>query len=154
MALLPTSRVNFRGVTVDARTRAAVLWAEKQLGFVLNFSQGSFRPQTSYSGTTHCGAGALDIRVGGMSAKTIQRLVRTLRDAGFAAWSRDSRDGFPPHVHVILLDCAQVSSGGKWQCYEYDRGRDGLSSQKADRDQYRPNPKVKFSWVLRRPIKR
>jgi hypothetical protein len=154
MALLPTAKVSFRGVTVDARTRAAVLWAEKQLGFELEFSQGSFRPYTSYSGSTHTGPGALDARVNGFSSEKITRIVKVLRNAGFAAWSRDSRDGFAPHIHMILLDCSGLPSGARWQVYEYDRGRSGLTNGKPDRIAYRPAPKVKFSWLLRKPVRR
>lgn len=150
MALRPSSRVSVGGVVTDALTRKAIRRVEKQLGFKLTFTQGSFRPASKASGTTHTGAGALDVDTspGGVQwpKKKINHVARVMRDNGFAAWPRDSRDGMPNHIHAELLDNPGLSSGARWQQQEYDAGRNGLSNRKRDRYTYRPRP-VKMTWL-------
>ena len=142
-----------RGIVVDVHTARALKWAQARAGVKFDYAQGSYHHGT-VSGSTHDGAGAVDVRVVGWGPSTITKVVRALRDAGFAAWARDSRDGFAPHIHAVLIGLKGLSSGAAWQVAEYDRGRNGLSNQKLDRDLYRPKPKVKWSSVRNRPIAR
>ena len=142
-----------RGIVVDVHTARALKWAQARAGVKFDYAQGSYH-HGSVSGSTHDGAGAVDVRVVGWGQKTIDKVVKALRDAGFAAWARDRRDGFDPHIHAILIGLKGLSSGAAWQVAEYDRGRNGLTNRAVDRDPYRPKPKVKWSSLRNRPIAR
>lgn len=142
-----------RGIVVDIHTARALKWAQTRAGVKFDYAQGSYH-HGSVSGSTHDEAGAVDVRVIGWSQKTIDRVVKALRDAGFAAWYRDSRDGFAPHIHAILIGLKGLSNGARWQTTEYDHGRNGLNNRNQDRDPYRPKPKVKWSSARNKPIAR
>jgi hypothetical protein len=153
MALLPTSRVRWRGVLLSDRTRKALEWAEKQSGLTLSPSQGSWSTSVKASGGTHDGSGVVDLRVGHLSNTQRKKLNRWLRRAGFASWLRGPADGMAPHIHAVLLSDNRASSAAKWQAGQYDRGKSGLSSGKVDNDPWRPDP-VRFSWLRNRPVPR
>lgn len=154
MAVLPSSKVVWRGVRISDRTRKALLWAEREAGVTIALSQGSWSTSVSASGSTHAGSGVVDVKCASLSSAKKKRLLRALKDAGFAAWLRGPADGMPVHIHVCLLTDPGLSPAAKWQCTEYDKGNSGLSSGKADSEPYRPAPKVKFSWVRNRPVGR
>jgi hypothetical protein len=132
-------RVHFRGVTVNVRTRELILRADaigKKLGahVPIRLTQGSYHPGVTKSGHTHDGGGVVDISVRGMSRSKVLKLVKALRMAGFAAWSRGHNDGLPPHIHAIALGDRQMTSAARWQVGEYARGRDGLTDRARDFD--------------------
>lgn len=154
MALLPTSRVTYGGVVMDAHTRRAVKKLEKAIGFKLSFSQGCFRPRTKWSGTTHMGAGTIDVKTAGWPEAKINFVNEKARDIGFASYPRDHRDGFDPHMHLVLIGCKGLSASAAWQVREYDAGRNALTNGRRDRYTYRPKPRVRFSWLLNRAVKR
>ena len=129
--------ISFRGVKVDVRTRVMVERAEsymKKMGInsKLSFSQGSFNHSVSASAGTHDGGGALDIRIGGFSSATADKVVKALRMAGFAAWRRGVNDTFSPHIHAIAIGDRQASAVAKAQVAEYFRGGDGLVGSRTD----------------------
>lgn len=154
MALLSTSRTWFGGVRTDARTAKALKYVQKQTGLTISCSQGSWSTSVSASGNTHAGAGVVDIRVGNWSNTQRAKIVRALRDAGFAAWLRGPEQGFPYHIHAVLLTCKGLSAAAAWQASQYDLGKDGLSRGRTDSNSYRPKPKVKFSFLLNKPVPR
>lgn len=154
MALLPSSKVNWRGVRVSDRTRKALEWAERESGIRISPSQGSWSTSVAASGNTHAGSGVVDIRIGSLSNTQRKKLNRTLRRAGFASWVRGPADGMPYHIHAVLLDDAAASQAAKWQQSEYLRGKSGLSSGKIDNDIWRPDPLTRFSWLRNRPVPR
>ena len=154
MALLPTSKVWFGGVQTDARTAKALAYAEKQAGLQFACSQGSWSTSVSASGSTHAGAGVVDIRVGLWSNTQRAKVVRALRDAGFAAWLRTPAQGFPYHIHAVLIDCKGLSDSARRQTVLYDEGRDGLDSMHRDSNAYRPDPKVAFAFYRNKPVPR
>lgn len=154
VALLPTSKTWFGGVRTDAHTAKALAWAEKQSGLKFSCSQGSWSTSVAASGSTHSGSGVVDIRVGSWSNTQRAKVVRALRDAGFAAWLRGPAQGFPYHIHAVRLSDKNASAAARWQCSEYDAGRDGLSSGHRDSNAYRPRPKVRFSFLRNRPVPR
>ncbi len=134
------SKVTFRGVKMNVRTQQMLLRAEKyakamgvKVPFVL--PQGSYNPGgVTQSGGTHDRGGALDIRTRDHSARGVVLMVKALRQAGFAAWSRDSRDGFAPHIHAIAIGDRQLSDAAANQVKSYFAGRNGLRNQAPDRD--------------------
>lgn len=154
MAVLPGSKTTWRGVRISDRTRKALIWAERMSGVTIALSQGSWSTSVSASGSTHAGSGVVDVKCASLSAAKKKRLLRALKDAGFAAWLRGPADGMPVHIHACLLSDPALSPAAKWQCSEYDRGKSGLTSAKADTETYRPDPKVKFSWVRNKPVAR
>ena len=154
-----TDRTAFRGVTVNRATRAALLWAEEQLPAkdpAIQLAQGSYNVGVAASAGTHDKGGVVDVRTRHLTPVQRTRLLRALRDAGFAAWVRDERDGMPPHIHACIFgDGGQdMAAGARGQRLSYDAGRDGLRSNRADRNPYRPSPRVKWSWAKNRPVKR
>lgn len=136
-------------VVTDALTRKAIREAERRLGFKLHFTQGSFRPRTPYSGTTHTGAGSLDVDTSPdgkwWGRRKTNHVAGVLRRVGFAAWPRDERDGMGRHIHAERIGPG-LSTSAQWQVDEYDAGRSGLSSGKRDRYTYRPRP-VRMTWL-------
>lgn len=103
--------------------------------------QGSWH-QGTLSGTTHNGGGAFDLRSRTLTPGEIERLVNELRiRCGGPVWLRNAEHGdFDPHIHGIVRDEPDLSTGAAWQVSEYDAGRDGLSARG---DDYHPRPK----WV-------
>ena len=111
--------VDYRGVRMDTASSKMLYAAEKLYGGSFSPTQGSFRPRTSYSGGTHMGAGAIDIRNTGSAA------VAALRRVGAAAWDRTGKGDWMPHIHSIF-PVSGLSSSAANQMASYRRGGDGL----------------------------
>ncbi|NUN15965.1 MAG: peptidoglycan-binding protein [Myxococcales bacterium] len=145
----------FRGVKMNARTKEMVLRAETILqsdfghkDFKFEFSQGSYNESVSASAGTHAGGGALDIRTVGKTTKTVDHMVKALRTAGFAAWSRGrGHDSLPPHIHAIAIGDKKASWQAQQQVIEYAKGGDGLIGTKPDPD-YDVAGKPIPAWAL------
>lgn len=156
------SRVRWRGVVLDARTRDMLLWAERKSGVNIEPSQGSFRPITSYSGSTHSKAGAVDIRVANLSKDQRVRLVHALKDAGAACWYRKPSTEWGPHIHCLTIGGGkdgtkpiggtELADSAKRQVRAYDAGKDGLNSGDVD-NTYRAS-KRRFSYKQGKPVAR
>lgn len=157
MKVLPTpyQRVSWRGVTLNRRTRDAVLWAEKKSGVRVVPAQGSYnKGGVAASGGTHDGGGAIDCSVRGLSTSQRNALVRALKDAGFAAWYREPLPGvWGAHIHAIATGDKELAVGARAQVLSFDAGKDGLRGNRPD-PTYRPSPRVTWSWLLRKPVKR
>lgn len=155
-------RVTFDGKTVTVRTRDALLYAQRlwqergKHHKRIRLAQGSFNASVGASAGTHDGDAVVDIRTTGvgLDAKETTALNRALRDAGFASWIRDSRDGMPPHIHACLIADPDMAPGAKAQCVDYDNGLNGLRNRAKDRNPYRPKPKVRYSWRQGKPVPR
>jgi hypothetical protein len=67
-------------------------------------------------------------------------MVKAMRTAGFAAWSRGrGHDTFSPHIHAIALGDRELSGQGSSfgaadQIPDYKNGRNGLSGHARDPD--------------------
>ena len=140
--------VSYRGVTMNVRTKVMLQRAEAiahKLGVPVPFqiSQGSYSHSVSASGGTHDGGGALDIRDVMYSRSTQLKMVKALRMAGFAAWSRGHGDGMPQHIHAIAIGDRQMSGAARNQVNAYFHGRNGLANNGQDYDHQvgRPYPK-------------
>ncbi|RLP96493.1 peptidoglycan-binding domain-containing protein [Micromonospora sp. CV4] len=144
MPLSPGSTVAFRGATVNTRTRAMLLEAERLLGRQLTITQGSYSSGNSSSAGTHDGGGALDLSVSGLSTTYRTTVVRQLRRVGFAAWLRTPSQGdWPYHIHAIALADTDQSAAAQHQAGDYYLGLNGLANRGAD-DGPAVTPKV--SW--------
>lgn len=135
-------RMWFRGVQINRRTKALIDRAEWIMqnelgypGFSFSFSQGSYNTGVSASAGTHDGGGALDIRDSGLGTKKVDAMVKALRMAGFAAWSRGrGHDSFDPHIHAIAIGDKEVAWLAGQQQKAYANGRNGLSNNARDPD--------------------
>ena len=156
------TRVLFDGKTVTVRTRDALLYAQalwQRRGRHhkrIRLAQGSFNRGVGASAGTHDGDAVVDVRTTGvgLTAGETTSLNRALRDAGFASWIRDGRDGMPPHIHACLIADPEMASGAKAQCAAFDRGLNGLANGAKDRNPYRHDPKIRFSWRQGAPVPR
>lgn len=157
----PSERVQFRSgnrqigyttVTLDRRTVSAIRYAESLLGYPICVGQGSYTGgKVEASGTTHNGGGAIDVRVRHLTSAQRVATVRALKRTGFAAWYRDARTGFAPHIHAVLIYCPEASASAKWQALEYRAGRDGLSARRPD-PTWRPDPLVRWNYAKDQPV--
>jgi hypothetical protein len=123
-------RFTFRGATLDRMTIAALLCAEKRLGYSMTIIQGSYNPGgVGASGGTHDGGGAVDL-----VWYDIRRKNRQLRKVNFAGWPRRALPGeWSRHWHGILIGNDKASPEAKQQVEAYRNGRDGLASNGPDR---------------------
>lgn len=156
------TRVMYDGKLVNARTRDALKYAQadwrKRMGHKksIRLAKGSYQPASDTSGTTHNGGGVVDVRtkVVGLTDNEILILSRCLKDAGFACWIRDDRDGFDPHIHAIACSDREMSASAKRQVVSFDLGRNALTNNKVDRNPYRAKPKLRFSYAQGKPVTR
>jgi len=147
-------RVQYRGVTVNRRTRNMLIWAEKRAGIRFNVSQGSYSSSVGASAGTHSGAGAVDIGLAGLSMAQKKRVVYACKDAGFAAWYRPETPGvWGAHCHALAIGDPGLAPLAKQQVVAYDRRRDGLARNGPDRS-YRPPSKRQWAYLRGRPVNR
>lgn len=149
------TRVTWRGVQLTARMRDALRWAERRIqrrhpGVTIVPTQGSWS-NGALSALTHSGAGAVDLRTRHLTRAQRIATVRALKDAGLAAWYRDTADGFAPHIHALDRVTRNLHPSARWQVQQYDNRRSGLSSNRPD-PTYRPSPPVKWSYRAGRPV--
>lgn len=133
-SISPGSRVTFRGVTLNTRTKAMLLEAERLLGRQLVLTQGSYNPGGDPSSAgTHDGGGVMDISVDGMTSATRTDVARKLRTVGFAAWVRNPSQGdWPYHIHAVALADTDQSTQAQHQSGDYYLGMNGLANRAAD----------------------
>jgi hypothetical protein len=147
-----------RPLVLNVRTRDMLNAVERRLNRKLTIVQGSYRAGNgaAASAGTHDGGGVVDIRTAGvgLDAAQTKALNRALRDAGFASWIRDSRDGMGPHIHAIAIGDKEMASGARSQVTSFDAGRNGLRSNGKDRNSYRPDPRLRFSYAKGKPVPR
>lgn len=131
-----------RPKTVDWKTRAALVEAERLLGYRLTIVQGSYNAGgVSASAGTHDQGGVIDLL-----AFDWRRKVKALRKVGFAAWFRPRLPGhWEEHIHAVLVDHGKLADVAKRQVIAYRDGRDGLKSN--DKDPFwRPDPIPVFHY--------
>jgi hypothetical protein len=156
------TRVVFDGKPVNARTRDALLFAQalwRKRGKhrkSIRLAKGSYQQASDTSGTTHSGGGAVDVRTKGvgLTDEETKELSIALKDAGFACWIRDDRDGFDPHIHALACSDREMSASAQRQVVSFDLGRNALVSNLKDRNPYRPSPKLRFNYSTGKPVPR
>jgi hypothetical protein len=131
------SRVVYRGVTLNKRTVAMLIRAQRIFGRPFNsLPQGSYHSGTSQSAGTHDGGGAVDV-----SDSDLDGVQRATRVVGFADWHRTLLPGvWNPHCHGIALADKEMSSEAAAQIPDYRNYKDGLASHNAD-NTWHPFPK-------------
>lgn len=93
-------------------------------------TQGSWRPKTSYSGSTHTGCGAIDL-----TAYNWTNRVKVLDLLGIVACHRTPSQGdWPPHVHALTNGMGCLAASAQTQIREIMAGGDGLVGSKPDPD--------------------
>lgn len=160
----PYDKVRVDGKTLDAKTADALAWADAKFRKKypkqrLELAQGSYNTTVAASAGTHDGGGVIDVRTVPLSAEQDKYALRCLKQAGFAAWLRDQRDGMDPHIHACLLGKKgeyhkTMSQGARNQCDSYLVGRNGLRSNGKDRNPWRPTPQTRWSYQKKKPVVR
>jgi hypothetical protein len=159
-------RVLLKGKPATARQKQAILAAERYIqehypNFeFLNF-QGSWQPQTDYSGSSHTGAGVVDLEYAGIGYTTPDQkekyrfVLRALRDVGKQAafgrgpWNAqiDGTGAMPLHFHTCDLDTTGAAQTVvTFQVPEYRLGNDGLYAGHKDVFPFRPDPIRKWRF--------
>lgn len=93
-------------------------------------TQGSFRPSTPYSGTTHTGCAAVDLT----AYNWRNRLVVLDLLGAIAGHRLPSEGNWPEHLHVMLNGMGCSAASLKGQIKEVMAGGDGLVGSRPDRD--------------------
>ena len=128
------AKVQVSGQTLNKRTQVMLETAEKLYGKDFSLSQGSYEKANGVSGDTHLGGGALDVQgLNSMSQDDITKAVKSLRQAGFAAWERVPQEGFAHHIHAEAIGDKDLSPGAASQVKAYFAGKSGLDDNKEDR---------------------
>lgn len=127
-------RTTVDGKVVNVRTAQMLKRAQARLGMDLSVVQGSYNGGgVSASAGTHDGGGAVDLSVRGYSQETVDKVVRALREVGFAAWHRTASQGpWTDHIHAIAVGDDELSSGAKSQVNDYYNNRNGLAGHAQD----------------------
>ena len=155
----PYKRVQWRGVTLDERTKSALIWAEKHYLAVApkkrkpwRIGQGSFSFAQASAGT-HSKGGTLDIMFAGLTRKQRRATVKWLRRAGFAAWAREGAvwGANNDHCHAVLLGHRTLSLEAAKQTDSYRAHRDGLAGNAYD-PTWRPKRPRRWSHRQNRPV--
>jgi hypothetical protein len=138
-------RIRFDFADINLRTLAMLDHAQTlytaaggTLRFRENIMQGSYNPgQVEASFGTHDGGGAVDLSVRRRADWAVLRdeipwMLAALRQAGFAAWLRDTGSLYrnsPVHIHAIAVADAELSEAARGQLdgvFGYFRGFNGL----------------------------
>ena len=125
------------GFVLNQRTFAMLQTAQALYGgpgSLLWVTQGSYSEGVDASFGTHDGGGVVDLSIRHPVTWELlygetERLVRALRQAGFAAWYRSPEQGFDPHIHAVAVGDAELSDAALAQLtgeQGYFRGRNGL----------------------------
>ncbi len=120
------TRTSWSGRTINQRTKDMLNVAQTASGIGINLSQGSYNTGVSASAGTHDGGGVVDI------ANTDTKLLKALRQAGFAAWIRTPAEGFSYHIHACAIGDKEMAGSAKNQITSYFNGRNGLANNGRD----------------------
>jgi hypothetical protein len=112
--------VMWDGEPVDQLVAKQLRFAGKLLGSRYSVYQGSYQPETSYSGTTHTDGGVIDTNGSGVFGPE----VVSLQKAGFAAWYRGPgapgvAGSYPAHIHAISLFSKNLDTNAAYQRGHY-----------------------------------
>lgn len=127
------AKVTWRGYTFDSRTVEMLKRAEKISGIYFRPTQGSYS-RGSLSAGTHSGGGAVDLSVRGLTYAQCEKVVKALRQVGFAAWHRSRAEGpWAAHIHGIAIGGPSLPPVAQRQVLAYKNGRNGLASNRRDK---------------------
>lgn len=120
------TRTTYGGRTVNQRTKDMLAQAAAIYGGSFTLSQGSYNVGVAASAGTHDGGGVVDV------ASTDTKLLKALRQVGFAAWIRSPAEGFAYHTHCCAIGDREMSGIAKDQITSYFNGRNGLADNGRD----------------------
>lgn len=144
-----TERTTRNGKAISRRTDAMLRWVMKDTGLPIVVTQGSWLDRNTHRGE------AIDLRTWIYTPNQLARVMRSLKDAGFAAWYREPGWAGTPgnaHIHAIPIG-GTLDPQAAWQVTQYDRGRSGLTANLPD-SSYRPSQRVRFDYAEGRPVRR
>jgi hypothetical protein len=133
-----------RGWTLNARTVAILEHANALYDGIIDLTnavtQGSFTDDDPASFGTHAGGGAVDLSVRAPGSSRVaygevEKIIRALRVAGFAAWYRDYGElgqGSAIHIHAIAVGDRDLSPAAQDQLtgpFGYFRGYSGVPQE-------------------------
>lgn len=119
-----SGKVKVRGKYMDAASYAILQAVEKASGLRFNITQGSFEAASAGSGTTHTGAGVIDI------AQYDNAHIGALQRFGAAAWPRGPQEKYRNHGHVVF-PVPGVNANAVWQYKDFwQKGGSGLRGVK------------------------
>lgn len=136
----PGWKVEWRGVTLDPRTRDMVAEADHRMPTIpMHPTQGSYSTAVAASAGTHGGGGAIDFSCRGLTAGQVTSLIVGLEQVGFAPWHRlPSQGPWGEHVHAIAIGCEDLAPAAVHQVEDYLAGRNGLASHSKDSRSHKP----------------
>lgn len=125
-------RIEFEGHRTTTRTRDMLLEVRRLTGLPLTITQGGYNAGgVPDSADTH-DRDALDLRARDLNSGQRLRAVVALRQVGFAAWLRTTRQGFKvDHIHALPIG-GDLSPGAAEQVSAYRAGRNGLKGNGPD----------------------
>lgn len=132
------SITTWEGKKVDTRTAKMLDEVDRKTTINIRLTQGSYNTSVSLSAGTHSKGGAVDISTTLMTEATALKLVKILRQTGFAAWLRPRTKYWQRHIHAIAIqpggrnDQGVLSSSAWNQVKEYYDAGDGLVGTKPD----------------------
>lgn len=138
------ARTTFDGHPFTKRTVSMLREAFRLAGVTPKVEQGSYSPgEDPTSKGTHDGGGAVDLDAEALTSKQATKVVRSLRQVGFAAWLRTPDQGkWPLHIHGIAVNDPDQHVTAQTQVGRYYQGRNGLKNNRPD-----DGPKVtKVTW--------
>jgi len=157
------TRVRVNGKWINRRTLSMLEYAQSLYGGPIDvrgpaLTQGSYSNNGPASFGTHLGGGAVDlsvIRPGGSDVlySEIERLVRALRVAGFAAWLRnwgELSEGSEIHIHAIAIGDRELSDSAREQLtgpFGYFRGYSGVAAASAIPDLDHHGGPIVCQWM-------
>lgn len=128
-------------VAVDSLTKQILVVATKLLALPKfgseaeeppTATQGSFRPHTSYSGSTHTGCAAVDL-----TAYNWENRIRVFDLLGVISCHRTPNQGdWPYHLHQMTNGMGCAADSLKGQIKEVIAGGDGLTGTRPDPDRH------------------
>jgi phage-related protein len=118
--MVPVQHFAVGGLVSSALARA---------GGGFSITQGEYSNSVAASAGTHSGGGVIDIAAGPGNGPG---MVARLRAAGFAAWLRTPAQGFPYHIHAVLMNHPDLSPQARAQVASYLSGGNGLGVGSAD----------------------
>jgi hypothetical protein len=144
--------VSQRGIDTSGRPILATgyMWAwwesvVAELGWRPTIVQGAFMSRVPGGGAVdsagyHDLGGCFDLRTRDLTPYRSEKLVRTLRRFGAAAWRRDATHGrMDAHLHLVLGTDKPLAKGAVFQWAEYRAGGDGIGGTDYE---WRPSPLV------------
>jgi hypothetical protein len=133
---LAYQRIDYHGVILNRRTAQMTDAAQERFGRPFgSFPQGSYRPATKYSATTHCGGGALDV-----FDEDLEGVCHAMKAVGFASWHRPYVPNlWDEHCHNIAIGDLEMSNEAHDQVIAYYNRQSGLVGEAHD-GTWRPNP--------------